>query len=72
MATIQKRGQDVPLGSADHPTGLSDRLGALKVLFFDNNGGERFPPATRFTIVAGGSVLLWGAIAVAVAAAFRH
>lgn len=72
MAIVQKHRQDARLGApAPHAPQESDRLSALRTLLIDNHGGERFPPATRFAIVAGGSAVLWSAIALAVGAALR-
>lgn len=49
----------------------ASRLEAIKALFVAEAGAERFPPATRFTIVVGGSALFWAAV-VATAVAVRH
>lgn len=36
--------------------------GAIMSLFVADEGAERFAPATRFTIIAGGSALLWATL----------
>ena len=63
---------DGPLGDRAKRFGAAaSRLEAVKGLFVAEAGAERFPPATRFAIVVGGSTLFWAGVA-AMIVAVRH
>lgn len=82
MGVLQKSGRNGSMASAmiadGAPGGSGERFGStarrletIRALFVAEDGAERFPPATRFTIVVGGSALFWAAV-VATAIAVRH
>jgi hypothetical protein len=82
MGVLQKSGRNGSMASAMIADGApgggggrfgatASRLEAIRALFVAEEGAERFPPATRFTIVVGGSALFW-AVVVGTAIAIRH
>jgi hypothetical protein len=82
MGVLQKSGRSGSMSSAMTADGAlggrarrfnatASRLEAIKARFVAEDGAERFTPATRFTIVVGGSALFWAAVA-ATAVAVRH
>jgi hypothetical protein len=82
MGVVQKSGRSGSMSSAMIADGTfggrtrrfgsaAGRLDAIKARFVAEDSAERFTPATRFTIVVGGSALFWAAVA-ATAMAVRH